>query len=224
MRADAAAAAYCAAAEPGARADVRLFDARDDWRDVTLHPSTHVEWEQIQREAAWTGNDVTAHFLEYMRVATRLDLAVLEAPARLDLAQLEALGSEEDNHILLLGSGREDAFEQEVGSLYDLLVEGLHLRNVAIVQGGLGAMVPALVALGHGARVRTPPAVPEKLPGLLHRVAGALPRWAPFAPWRAALEVDCAPSDVATAAPTSAGLGSFLTDWSEPSSSPRAEA
>ena len=35
------------------------------------------------------------------------------------------------------------------GRRYDLLVEGLHLRNVAIVQGGLGAMAQALVALGH---------------------------------------------------------------------------
>ena len=39
--------------------------------------------------------------------------------------------------------------------------------------------------------MHAPVPAPEKLPGLLHRVAGALSdRW-PFA-WRAGLEVDCA--------------------------------
>jgi hypothetical protein len=130
---------------------VRIFDARDDWRETQLYGATHVEWEQLKKEAKWNGRDLRTHFLTYMHVATRLDLTALMSRDVLDLEKLEEQ-QRDDAHILLVGSsGRGGArFEEEVGSLYDMMVTELNCRNVAIIEGGFDALAACLRTQDYG--------------------------------------------------------------------------
>ena len=85
------------------------------------------------------------HFVAVCRNCSELQKASIAERSPQDLEKLEEQ-QRDDAHILLVGSsGRGGArFEEEVGSLYDMMVTKLNCRNVAIVEGGFDALAACL--------------------------------------------------------------------------------